>query len=257
MAKLRKPSALFRHIERLQGDRPWGWMLDAGTGVNSLRWVSGLETDRWTAVAGSARERDFSQEAVQDRMRSGDQVIAGNWGDPDFLKGESFDTVLADYLLGAIEGFAPYFQPYLFARLRPLTKDRLYITGLEPYVPTHRPEDAAGRVVWEIGRFRDSCMLLSGVMPYREYPALWVCDRLRESRFSILKVKHFDIRHGPKFVDAQINLCAPSLDRIEDRSLAEALRQHGESLRQQAHKIIDSEGALRTGQNYVIAAKAV
>lgn len=30
--------------------------------------------------------------------------------DENFLKGRVFDTVLADYLIGAIDGFAPYFQ---------------------------------------------------------------------------------------------------------------------------------------------------
>ncbi|MGB3455832.1 MAG: hypothetical protein WBG08_01160 [Litorimonas sp.] len=43
-ARPRKPSALFRHIERLQGSMPWGRFLDAGTGVGSIRWVGGLDT---------------------------------------------------------------------------------------------------------------------------------------------------------------------------------------------------------------------
>ena len=51
--------------------------------------------------------------------------MLGNWVDPNLLKGAQYDTVLADYLLGAIEGFAPYYQPYLFKRLRPLTRKML------------------------------------------------------------------------------------------------------------------------------------
>lgn len=37
-------------------------------------------------------------------------MVIGNWQDENFLKDRVFDTVLADYLVGAIDGFAPYFQ---------------------------------------------------------------------------------------------------------------------------------------------------
>ncbi|MGB3455833.1 MAG: hypothetical protein WBG08_01155 [Litorimonas sp.] len=165
--------------------------------------------------------------------------------------------MLADYLLGAVDGFSPYFQPYLFERLRPLTRGRLYVTGLEPYVPTVRPEDDAGRIVWEIGRFRDACMLLTGRMPYREYPAGWVVDRLDASGFAVESVDHFPVRNGPKFVDAQIGLCAPGLARLQDRTLADALARRGEALRKDAHQLIETRGHLETGRNYVIAARPV
>jgi hypothetical protein len=38
------------------------------------------------------------------------QIVIGNWQDPSFLHGEKYDTILADYLIGAIDGFSPYFQ---------------------------------------------------------------------------------------------------------------------------------------------------
>lgn len=97
--------------------------------------------------------------ALKQAQRPNDQIVLGNWVDPNLLKDEIDDTVMADYLLGAIEGFAPYFQPYLFKRLRPLTRRVLYVKGLEPYVPIMRPENTAGRILWEIGRFRDACVL--------------------------------------------------------------------------------------------------
>lgn len=167
----RKHSGLFRYIERLQGERPWGAMLDAGTGPNSIRWVSGLATERWTAVTCSAGEADRMRDAIIVAQRPQDRIVLGNWADAGLLKDEVYDTVLAGYLLGAIEGFSPYFQSYLFTRLRPVTRGAIYVTGLEPYVPIARPETRAGRLVWEIGRFRDACMLLAGNTPYREYPA--------------------------------------------------------------------------------------
>lgn len=82
----RKHSALFRYIESLQGDRSWGAMLDAGTGANSLRWVSGLATDRWTAVTCSAGEADRTRDAVKTAMRPQDEIVLGNWADASLQK---------------------------------------------------------------------------------------------------------------------------------------------------------------------------
>lgn len=244
-------------MERLQGERPWGAVLDAGTGVNSLSWVAGLATERWTAVTASNGEARWVGEAIAVAKRPQDQIIEGNWADPALLKGEVYDTVLADYLLGAIEGFAPYFQSHLFARLRPLTRRTLYVTGLEPYVPTLRPDTEAGRLLWEIGRFRDACVLLAGHMPYREYPAQWVVDHLPRAGFAVRAVKHFKIGYKKRFVNAQIDLVAPGLENLEDRALAEALKARGEALRAEALEAISAEGALRHCRNYVVVAEPV
>lgn len=255
--KDRKHSALYRYIETLHGERPWGAMLDAGAGANSLRWVSGLKTERWTAVTGSAGEAARAREAIGAAERPQDRLVSGNWADPQLLKGDVYDTVLADYLLGAIEGFAPYFQAYLFDRLRPLTRDTLYVTGLDPYVPTTRPETRAGRLVWEIGRFRDACVLLKGGLPYREYPAQWVVDQLTRAGFAVRDLKHFTIGYKSAFVNAQIHIALHGMDDLTDQTLAAALKDRGDALRREALDVIDGEGALRACRNYVVAAAPV
>lgn len=254
-----KHPPLFRYIQKLQGERPWGAVLDAGTGVQSIRWITDLDTERWTAVSAAASHAELLRKALnqnQDKaQRKQDQIIIGNWIDGNLLKGEVFDTVIADYLLGAVEGFSPFFQPFLFRRLRPLTGSTLYVKGLEPYVPINRPETKAGQLVWEIGRHRDACVLLGGDVPYREYPAQWVVDQLKIAGFTVHSVKHFDIRHKARFVNAQIDLCKPALSRIKDRALANALSARGEALRAEALAYIEAEGALGFGRNYVIAAE--
>ena len=253
--KPRKHPRLFRYIQSLQGERPWGSLLDAGTGVQSLRWVADLETERWTAVSASPAHAKRVRAAIGEAARANDKIILGNWTDSNLLKGEIYDTVIADYLLGAVEGFAPCFQPYLFRRLRPLTRGVLYVKGLEPYVPTNRPKTRAGQILWEIGRFRDACVLLGGDVPYREYPAQWVTDQLQIAGFAVRSVKHFDTRYKEAFVNAQIDMCAPGLKNMPDRALAKTLKARGEELRAQAHEHIKAEGALRFGSNYVIAAE--
>ena len=253
--KKRKHPRLLRYMQSVQGDRPWGTFLDAGTGVQSIRWVADLDTEYWTAISASPFDAQRVSDAIKDKQRPVDRIIQGNWVNPELLKGEVFDTVMADYLLGAVDRFAPYFQPYLFKRLRPLTGKRLYVKGLEPYVPTQRPDDKAGRILWEIGRFRDACVLHGDDRPYREYPAGWVIDNLRMAGFKVLNVKHFDIRYKKLFVNAQIDVCAPILDKFPDQNLAKALKARGEAIRAEALEVIETEGALSAGRNYVIAAE--
>ncbi len=121
---------LFQYVAERHGGAPWGRVLDAGTGTHSLDWVASLPTESWAAVTGDPREGDRLRRRAT--LRPDDRVLVGNWTDPAFLAGEVFDVVLADYLLGAVEGFAPYFQAELFERLRPHVGRDLYVVCLEP-----------------------------------------------------------------------------------------------------------------------------
>ena len=248
------PSRPFRYIETLQGTRPWGAVLDAGTGTSSLRWIAALPTERWTAVTGAEAHAVQVRDAVAAVRRPQDRILLANWTDPALLAGERYDTVIADYLLGAVEGFAPYFQTELFGRLRPLVGERLYVVGLEPYVG-HAPETAGGRLIWRIGRFRDACLLLAGELTYREYPAEWVMRHLERSGYTITAARRFGIRYRARFVEDQIGMCGPRLDALRDRALAAALRAEGEALRRAALDHIDAHDCIRHGHNYVIAAE--
>ena len=252
-----KHSALYSYIESLHGDQSWGRFLDAGTGVNSIRWVLERDCTQWIAVTGAKGDADRVRTEAGPALETGNEVLLGNWADRSFLDGEVFDTVLADYLIGAIEGFAPYFQTYMFARLRALTGKVLYLTGLEPYVPIAQPESLDGQLVWQIGRLRDACLLLTGTSPYREYPAPWVADQLQRNGFAVQSVKHFKIGYKARFVNSQIDMCLTRLKRHDDRAVAEALTERAEALRAQALSAVETNGALRFCRNYVIEARPV
>lgn len=243
----------FSHIEAMHGGAPFGRVLDAGTGLRSLRWMIEAETDAWTAVTGTQGMAARAQRVLGERFRPQDRVVVGNWADADFLAGERFDTVLADHLLGAIEGFAPYFQTRLFARLRALTERRLYVTGMEPYV-VERPKDEAGALIWEIGRFRDSCLLLAGLKPYREFPREWVLAELRRSGFAPVAEQRLKAGYQAYFVNSQIDHARGAAERIADQALGHALIAHGESLRTKGLVHIQNHGPLAHAQ-YVIAAE--
>ena len=245
---------LYEQVAALHGRRPWGAFLDAGTGPASMRWLLGLDTQRWTAVTGADAMAERTTRELGDARRADDRLVVGNWMDPQLLAGESYDTVLADYLLGAVEGFAPYWQDRLFERLRPLTVGRLYVIGLEPYVQG-RPEDPDGRLVNAIGRLRDACLLLAGDQPYREYPLHWTLRQLERAGFRVLDAQIVPIRYGTRFVHSQLDLCAQVLARVANRALATQLQAEVADLRMRALAHIAREGGLRHGNDYIVAAE--
>lgn len=249
-------SSLFTHIETLQGERPWGRFLDAGTGVNSALWSLGLDTDSWTGVTGAAgharQVRDRAGDAIE---ASGRTLLVDNWMNPALLKDQVFDTVLADYLLGAVEGFAPYFQRDLFRRLAPHVGGVLYVVGLDPYV-VGPAETEAARLVREIGRLRDVCLLLADETPYREYPAEWVQASLTDAGFILTDARRFPNRYREKWVHGQLDMGLRRLARLKDRQLASALAADAEKLREKGIRLCAAQDGLRAGFDYVIACRS-
>ncbi len=249
-------SALFRHVEALQAGAPWGDLLDAGTGVNSSLWSSELGASRWVGVTGSPGHAAQVRDAVGDRLRPQDQLIVGNWTDPGLLRGQRFDTVLADYLLGAVEGFSPYFQGDLFARLRPLVGRRLYVVGLDPYVVGEASDEAAA-MVRAVGRLRDTCLLLADETPYREYPAEWTVASLERSGFRVLSARRFANRYRERWVNSQLDMALRRLPKIPDAGLAAALDGRIEALRAEGLALCRRDGGLRAGHDWVVACEPI
>lgn len=226
--------ALFSSIQRFHGDRPWGRVLDAGTGKHSLDWCRSLGADEVVAITGSkARAKDLG-------------CVLGNWTDPTLLAGEGFDVVLADYLIGAIDGFAPYFQSRLLGRLRPLVRDRLYVVGLEPL------EDV-DNVVTRIARLRDACILLAGHRTYREYPRAWVLRNLESSGYRVLDSWSIPIVYKARWVHGQLDVAKRKLPWFRDRGLAAAMGEEIERVRGEALAAVP----LQFGEDYVVAAAPV
>src|SRR3546814_15756732 len=71
-------SGLFREIEKLHGDLPWGAFLDAGTGTHSIGWAASLATERWTAVSGAEAHAAQAADAIAATRRSTARVVVGN-----------------------------------------------------------------------------------------------------------------------------------------------------------------------------------
>ena len=244
---------LFKHIEELHGSRGWGHVLDAGTGEHSLDWVASLPSERWTAVTIEEWQLEKVHRATGNRLRPGDRILRGDWFDPQFLPEEKFDTVIADYLLGALDRFSPYRQEALIGRLRPRVGSRLYLVGLEPY-----PEAATGpfsQAILDIERLRDAMILLANDRCHREYPRTWVEQALERNGFVIEDSRAFPIRYGPRFIEEQLDLCLHKIVKIGSYPLGRALEREVASLRERARELHLKTGGESFGEDYVIAAR--
>lgn len=247
---------LFDHIAKVHGDRSWASVLDAGTGRHSLKWVRSLPTERWVAVtADPDMARSVESDATgEGALREGDRVVLGDWTDATLLAGERFDVVLADYLLGAVDGFAPYFQHRLFERLARHVAGRLYVVGLEPL--PDKPVNEAERVVTDVARMRDALLLLCRERPYREFPLEWVRHHVERAGLRVVSEQRFRNVLGHGWVDRQLDMCARRVARLPDVSLREPMAASVEALRARAHAACDAHNGLRCGWDHVLAAEA-
>jgi hypothetical protein len=236
---------LFAHVERLHAGRPWGRVLDAGTGAHSLGWIKGLPTDSWTAISADAN----TVAALRPLERPADRVLHGVWSDHELLAGERFDVVIADYLLGAIDGFTPYVQDRLFERLRPHVGDRLYAIGLEPWAWTAATPEATAFL--ELVRLRDAAFLAGNVRPYREFPVPWVLRTLERSGFTVVDAKAFAIVHSKRTIDREHGNIVRQAPRIADPALSRAFTIRADALRARALPLIGQ----KFGADWVIAAE--
>lgn len=235
---------LFGYVETLHGTGPWGRVLDAGTGPASLRWIAGLQPAAWTAVTA-----DPQMAASLNRLpRFGDRVVIGDWTDEALLAGEKFDVVIADYLLGAIDGFAPYFQDRLFGRLRRHVGGTLYAVGLEPW-----PEvgDEAARCWRAVVDARDAAIRLVGDRTYREYPLTWVTRSLQHAGFRITASRRFDILLSKSSISRQVDVGRRKLPRMTEPALAAGMARWLDHVEAEAL----ARAPLRVGSDWVVAAE--
>lgn len=251
-----KHSALFTYIEQLHGDRPWGHFLDAGTGVKSLAWVGSLNTERWTAVTAAQSMARNSKAQFPGTMRDVDRILVGNWIDPEMMKGETVDTLLLDYFVGAVDGFAPYWQESVLPRFSQLLAPggRMYITALDPYVPIHA-KDEVGQFVGDVGRLRDACLLLARERPYREYPVEWMMHHVKAAGLEVVAGQKFPIRYRERWLKAQLDMCRARSKRFASSQVAESMLQHIDSMEARGLELISKHDGLAHGFDYVIAAE--
>lgn len=214
-----------------------------------MDWALTLPLDELVAVTGSQERLKQMSRNFGPRLNHTRRLLHGNWVRPEFLTGEKFDTILVDYLVGAVDRFAPYFQTRLFPRLRELVRGRMYVIGLEPHPPSNGNPDA--ELLEQLCALRDSALLLSGDRPNREYPRWWVVEQLEKSGFRVVSQASFPIRYGARFVEAELDVCRRRLALLPT-SLQGCFKKTEADLRETLLKRVKQD-PIQWGADYVLS----
>jgi hypothetical protein len=252
--------ALFGCIENEQGSKGFGNVLDAGTGLHSLRWIATLQDKgmtQFTAVtADKSMQGNVQKEAEALHVSHIGSIIIGNWfGEPTItLEEESYDTILADYLIGAMDGFSPYHQDQMIDKLVRYLKPggRLYIVGLEP-IPDKAFGDA--NIICQVRRIRDACILLAGHRCYREYPVDWIHRQIRQHHqhdLELISSKNFPILYRHATIVKQINVARSKFPFFPTPELAEEMKKVLDDLEEMSKEATERfEGRIQLGFDYM------
>ena len=262
-----------------------GDVLDAGTGSHSLRWMAsvlhrdrlleslgddcGATTTTTTTTAPRVSMRSYTAVTADDAMRKrvyeearelgvegmGDVVI-GNWNDDSLLTGRKYDTILADYLVGAIDGFSPYFQDLALSRLCRHLKSggRMYVIGLQP-VPDAVVGD--GDVFCRITKVRDACILLAGHRCYREYPVDWIERHMMNAGLDVVTTRTYPIRYDHPTMVRQINVGRSKLKFFPSKGMAKEMGLVLDGLEKESLEVTrrQKDGRITLGFDYVVVAE--
>jgi hypothetical protein len=83
----------------------------------------------------------------------------------------------------------------------------------------------------------------------------WAAHSLATSGYRVLSTRRFAIRYKERFVNSQIDMALMRLEKLADPALTTALAARGEAIRDHALGMIATEGGIRHGFDYVIAAE--
>ncbi|EED87838.1 predicted protein [Thalassiosira pseudonana CCMP1335] len=286
---------LFGYIEKSQAESSspsFGRFLDAGTGSHSLRWIASVihrehlltdslgdaaplvSLESYSAItADEVMMRRVIEEAESLGIADKGDVLIGNWkdgvdknGNIEFdsdaggkkllLEGREFDTILADYLVGAVDGFSPYFQDLIIQRLVPhlAPGGRLYIIGLQP-IPDNVQGDAD--VFCRITKVRDACIKLANHRCYREYPVDWIERHVRRAGLRVVETRQYPIRYDHATMLRQINVGRSKLKLFPSKGLADEMGKVLDSLEKESKEVTakQADGRITLGFDYVVVAE--
>jgi hypothetical protein len=205
-------------------------------------------------VTGEAHEVEYLHQEVGSLLRPQDRLVCGNWEDSAFLSDETFDVVVADYLIGAIERIAPRFQSRVLERLHRHMRGRLYAIGMEPLADLGRTP--ACQALLELLRLRDATNILGGHRCYREYPADWLVHHLRGLGTRILDVQRFPIVFGSLYVQKQADVALRRLKCIANPELAEQMHRALHQAQVRTLRLCEQENGIRMGADWVVSAES-
>jgi hypothetical protein len=218
----------------------------------------------YTAITAdeTMHQRVYTEAQELDIVNCGNIVI-GNWEDDALLSGRTYDTIMADYLVGAMDGFAPYYQDLIFERLvrhlRP--GGRLFVIGVQP-IPDSQVnssnDNSNGDVFCRITKVRDACILLANHRCYREYPIDWITRQISKlPGLHVTTTKQFPINYTYETMVRQINVGRSKLHLFASKGLAKEMGLMLDKLEKESYDVAKRQknGKVILGFDYVVVAE--
>ena len=213
----------------------WGRVLDAGAGINSMRWLLRQSYDTVTGVTARPAGLDSYGDALHSFADDSVNIVIGNWKDEAFMKDTNqYDIVLSDYLLGSTELHWMYGAEMLLERILAVLKPNglLLIIGLEPYEMILDRSDPHDRLVLDVEAIGDSAALLIGESTYRELPQQWVIEQIdRRPDFEVVATQQFSMKLTAESMRRQLAYATKTAAKIVDRDLRVAFEKRIEDLK--------------------------
>lgn len=250
---------------------------NAATSSTSLAPLVSLKS--FTAITADETMRLRVSEEAKELGIDNSNIIIGNWnegvkvnnnGGVEFtskdtlngnnksalLEGQTFDTILADYLVGAIDGFSPYFQDQIFHRLvhHLAPGGRMYIIGLQP-IPDRAPGNA--NIFCKITKVRDACILLANHRCYREYPLDWIERHVSRAGMRVVESRTYPIRYTHETMVRQINVGRSKLKLFPSTAMATEMGKVLDDLERESLEVTkrQADGRITLGFDYVVVAE--
>jgi len=248
-------------------------VLDTSSGKRSLEWVSReLRPKQWTAVAqtellktrlsslGLTREGpDFAQK---------DRLVVGSWQNNSLLDGETFDLLLLDSLLPALERLWPHGQSKIFDRLAPhlAAGGRMYVIGQDPesypqrfHIPGKSAFQMyhAASLLHSVNQMHAAVEVHSSERSDRPLPLDWVLAAVgRSEHLEVDSYQAFPVVWGQQAFHTKLDSCEAKLKRIAGVHLINGLRDSIRVLRERvnAHPQLATNG-LCYGVDYLVVIK--
>jgi hypothetical protein len=267
---------------------------------NNINNNKGL-TEFIAVTADETMRKNVQREVDQLDINHLGKVVIGNWFPPDNNESQSlrkidtdtetgklklYDTILADYLIGAMDGFSPYTQDQMIdklaARLKP--GGRLYIVGLEPIPDSYNngnnnnnsnnnpPPPPPQNIICDVRKIRDACILLSGDRCYREYPLQWVVRQITDKQatnnnnsdsnskqqqkplLKLVETQKFPILYRHTTIVKQINVARNKLLKFSSKALAKEMSIELDKLEKRSYyatEAISKDKRIQLGFDYV------
>ena len=239
----------------------WGSVLDAGAGISSMCWLLHQNYQTITEITATKYGRYGAKGLRKILSNNGDSqnsqnddvdVVVGNWKEDDFLNGQQFDVVVADYLLGAVERHWNYGQETMMHRLLNAVKPNGYLlfVGLEPYEIMLSRQNLKDNLVLMIESIGDAASLLAGVSTYRELPEEWVHSQVnrRGNEFRVIETKQFEMTLTEASLGRQLDYAKKMSLKIDDSSLSAAFVERVRGLREK----LSGFGIHQKAKNYAM-----